>query len=171
MRDPAQRYDELSRDFGPAIARLAAAVEADPQRRAELVQEIHLQLWRSLGSFAGQCSERTWVLRVAHNVAASHVDAEHRRGRVRGVPLDDVDEPAATGPSPLDTIDRRRAVAEVHRLVRELPALDRQIVLLWLEGLGAPEIGEVIGATANVVSVRVHRAKAELTRRFQRGVP
>lgn len=167
MHEQEVRYRRVAAEHGGAITRLAAAVEADPERRAELLQEIHLQLWRSLTAFAGQCSERTWALRVAHNVAASHVDAEHRRNRFRAVPLQDVEEPAQPGPSLFEQVDRRRAVAEVHRLVRELPAFDRQVVLLWLEGLPAPEISEIVGASANAVSVRVHRAKAELTRRFQ----
>jgi RNA polymerase sigma-70 factor, ECF subfamily len=155
------------RAHGGAVARLVSAVEADPARRAELTQEIHLQVWRSLAGFNGQCSERTWVLRVAHNVAASHVDAEHRRNRTRPVSLSEAEEPASEADSPLDILDRRDAVAAVHRLVRALPVVDCQVVLLWLEGLAPAEIGEVVGVSANAASVRIHRARAELARRFK----
>jgi RNA polymerase sigma-70 factor (ECF subfamily) len=158
-----ERYQRLAAAHGDAIARLARAVEADPQRRDELVQEIHLQLWRSLERFDGRCSERTWTFRVAHNVAASHIDTERRTGRARE-PLDqEIADPAVAS----DALERRHAVAVVERLVRELPLLDRQVVLLYLEGLGAAEIGEITGGSASAVSTRLHRVKALLARRFQ----
>lgn len=59
--------------LGPALGRLAAGYEASPVERQDLLQDIHLQLWRSLARFDGRCSLRTWVYRVAHNVAADHV--------------------------------------------------------------------------------------------------
>jgi RNA polymerase sigma-70 factor (ECF subfamily) len=164
--DQRERYRRVTAAHGDAIARLARSLEADPQRRIELVQEIHLQLWRSLARFDGRCSERTWVFRVAHNVAASHVDAERRAGRT--CPLDG-DPPDPTLPS--DVIERRQAVAVVQRLVRGLPPLDRQVVLLYLEGLEAAEIGEITGASANAVAIRLHRVKALLARRFQEKGP
>ena len=68
-----ETYAKVATEFGPSMARLAAAYEADPARQEDLLQDIHLALWRSFASFAHQCSLRTWVYRVAHNTAASHV--------------------------------------------------------------------------------------------------
>ena len=58
--------------------RLARACEADPEARRDLAQEIQLALWRSFEGFDGRCSLRTWVYRVAHNAAASHVLRQRR---------------------------------------------------------------------------------------------
>ena len=66
-------YQRVADEYGAALARMAYAYEADPDLRRDLSQEIHLALWRSLGKFSGRCSIRTWVYRVAHNVATSHV--------------------------------------------------------------------------------------------------
>jgi RNA polymerase sigma-70 factor (ECF subfamily) len=63
-------YEEAVSTHGPALDRLARAYEADPETRRDLLQEIHLALWRSLDSFQSRCSLRTWIYRVAHNVAA-----------------------------------------------------------------------------------------------------
>jgi RNA polymerase sigma-70 factor (ECF subfamily) len=46
---------------------------------------------------------------------------------------------------------------------------DRQVVLLYLEGLDAAAIGEVCGLNANAVGVKIHRLKALLARQFQKG--
>jgi RNA polymerase sigma factor (sigma-70 family) len=81
---PDALYEEAVACFGPALERLARAHEADPEDRRDLLQEIHLALWRSFARFAGRCSLRTWVYQVAHNTAASHISRQRRtlRGSV-----------------------------------------------------------------------------------------
>jgi hypothetical protein len=64
-------YETAVREFGRALDRLAAGYEADPERRHDLRQDIHLQLWRSFAVFDGRCSLKTWTFRVAHNTAVS----------------------------------------------------------------------------------------------------
>jgi RNA polymerase sigma-70 factor (ECF subfamily) len=72
-------YAEAAAAYGAALERLARAYEQDPDRRLDLLQEVHLALWRSFASFEGRYSLRTWVYRVAHNVAASQVSRRRRR--------------------------------------------------------------------------------------------
>lgn len=72
-------YADAASEHGAAIARVARGYERDPEKRRDLNQEIHFQLWRSLASFDARCSLRTWVYRVAHHVAASHVLRESRK--------------------------------------------------------------------------------------------
>ena len=40
-------YGEAAAEYGPAIERLARSYEADPEKRRDLLQEIHLAIWRS----------------------------------------------------------------------------------------------------------------------------
>src|SRR4051812_34308467 len=84
-------YERIAAGFAAPLARLAGAHEADPSLRQDLLQEIHLALWRSLPAFAGRCSLRTWVYRVAHNVAASHALRRSRRFDKHLVDLDAVE--------------------------------------------------------------------------------
>src|SRR5262245_7608505 len=88
-RDDADtRYEEAAATHGAALERLARAYESDPDRRRDLLQDIHLALWRSLAGFDGRCSLRTWVYRVAHNTATSQVIRRRRRAPTL-VSLDD----------------------------------------------------------------------------------
>jgi DNA-directed RNA polymerase specialized sigma24 family protein len=64
-------YREAADKFGSSLERLARAYEADPERRRDLSQDIHFQLWRSFQRYDARCSLRTWVYPVAHHVAAS----------------------------------------------------------------------------------------------------
>lgn len=71
-------YHQAADVFGSSLDRLARAYELDPDLRRDLLQEIHLQLWHSFAHFENRCSLRTWVYRVAHNVAAAHAIRQRR---------------------------------------------------------------------------------------------
>ena len=159
------RYREVADAFGPALVRLAGAYERDEVRRGDLLQEIHVALWRSLSLFDGRCSLRTWVYRVAHNTALSYV-ARERRERLRvEVSLEELE--AQPGPAFDErALDTRKACELLVALIDRLPAIDRQVILLYLEGLEAAEIGEVTGLSASNVSTKVHRVKRTLAKRF-----
>src|SRR6195256_1206535 len=79
--DPRQDglYAEAAATYGAALERLARAYESDADRRLDLLQEVHVALWRSFAAFDGRCSLRTWVYRVAHNVATSQVSRRRSR--------------------------------------------------------------------------------------------
>jgi RNA polymerase sigma-70 factor (ECF subfamily) len=158
-------YEELATRFGGAIDRLARATEANATRADELVQEIHVALWKSLALFDGRCSERTWVFRVAHNVAASHV----RRERRHRAPIS-LDEELPEDPL-LDGFQRQQGLDRCHSLISALGAPDRQLLLLYLEGLEPREIAEITGMSSANASQRIRRAKALLARQVKGETP
>ena len=53
-------YERAAAEFGAALGRLARGYEADPEKRRDLLQEVHLALWRSFEGFNARCSLRTW---------------------------------------------------------------------------------------------------------------
>src|SRR5437867_527387 len=83
-------YEEAVVGFGPALERLARGYESDPDKRRDLLQEIHVALWRSFKSFDNRCSLRTWVYRVAHNRGVSHIRRSVRKDS-ETVSLDDLE--------------------------------------------------------------------------------
>ena len=150
--------------YGSALSRLARAYETDADRVRDLLQDIHVALWQSLSRFEGRCSLRTWVYRVAHNVATSQVS--RRRGNTPIlVGLEELDERPAAGDTDRD-LDQHRALERLQALVRRLKPLDRQLMLLYLEGVDAASIGEVTGLSAGNVATKIHRIKTVLARRF-----
>jgi RNA polymerase sigma-70 factor (ECF subfamily) len=162
-----ERYRDAAAAFAPALDRLARAYEADPEHRRDLLQEIHVALWRSFAGFDGRCSLRTWVYRVAHNVATSHVLTAQRR-RQSFTTLEALEEAAAPDDPEAET-GRKRALDRLTALIQELAPSDRQVALLYLEDLDAAAIGEVTGLSAGAVAVRIHRLKAVLAARFNQG--
>jgi RNA polymerase sigma-70 factor, ECF subfamily len=162
---PDETYQEASAAYGAALSRLARAYEAEPEKRGDLLQEIHVAIWKSLGRFNGNCSLRTWVFRIAHNVGASHVLRERRRNRVRMVGLQELD--AAVGaPDSLQAAAEQHALARLTDLIRELVPIDRQVILSYLEGMDAEATSELTGLSASNVATKIHRIKEILRKRF-----
>jgi RNA polymerase sigma-70 factor (ECF subfamily) len=171
-RDPSHggpsKRDELYatavRDFGRALDRLAAGYEADPEKRHDLRQDIHLQLWKSLDAFDGRCSLKTWTFRVAHNTAVSYVTREHRKN-ARLVSIDDVEWTAGSDDRGPD-IDRQRALRQLADFIHQLKPLDRQIMLCYLEELDTAAIAEITGLSPANTGMKIHRIKQILANRF-----
>lgn len=161
-------YEEAVRSHGSALDRLVRAYEADPDRRRDLLQDVHLALWRSFESFDARCSLRTWVYRVAHNVASSHVASDRRAKSRQLVSLDEID--VADPRDDAEAIaDQVMALNRLMSLIRDLRPLDRQVVLLFLEGVDAAGISEITGISPGNVATKMHRIKNILIRRFRAG--
>jgi RNA polymerase sigma-70 factor, ECF subfamily len=161
-----EMYETAAREYGRALDRLAWGYEADPERRLDLRQEIHLQLWRSLALYDGRCSLKTWVFRVAHNTAVSYI-ARERRDRGPLVGLEEVEELSADQAAP--DIDRQRALERVSEMVQQLKPLDRQIMISYLEGMEGAEISEVTGLSAANVAMKISRIKRVMAREVEAG--
>jgi RNA polymerase sigma-70 factor (ECF subfamily) len=157
-------YAAASHEFGRMLDRLAAGYEADPEKRHDLRQDIHFQLWRSFEAFDGRCSLKTWTFRVAHNTAVSYVNRE-RRTNAAFVSLEEIEPPApAEGREP--DIDRERALQQLSGFIRQLKPLDRQIMISYLEEMDIATIAEISGLTPANVRMKIHRIKNLLSGRF-----
>jgi RNA polymerase sigma factor (sigma-70 family) len=153
-----RKFDDVVREHGPMIARIAASHEARPHLAEELVQDIWFAIWRALPAFRGDGSLRSFVARIAGNRAATHVAKA-----VRAPKSDEVDEALpATGEDPESVAVAQDSHARLLAAVRELPLVSRQVVTLTLEGFGPGEIAAALGISANAVSIRLSRAREQL---------
>lgn len=157
-------YQAAANEYGSALERLGRAYEADAEKRRDLLQEIHFQLWRSFAKFDGRCSTRTWVYRVAHHVAASHVIRE-RRTFASLVSLEELEKL----PDKEQSSDKSLNLERLARLIQQLKPLDRQVIVSYLEDMDAASIGEITGLSPANVAMRIHRIKNVLARRFHEG--
>jgi RNA polymerase sigma-70 factor, ECF subfamily len=159
-------YAEASSLHGAAMQRLVRGYEADPDKQKDLLQEIHIELWKSFASFDGRCSLRTWVYRLAHNVGASHVV----RSRRLSSRLTDLEKLEDEMPG-IDEkqVDRQLSAARIFDLIRRLKLMDRQIIMLYLEGEEAGPIAEVTGLSPASVATRIHRIKKALKQKYMEG--
>jgi|JRYE01.1.fsa_nt_gb RNA polymerase sigma-70 factor (ECF subfamily) len=159
-------YEQSAQEFGAALSRVAAAYESDAAHRQDLLQDMHVALWRSFATYKNQCSLRTWIYRVAHNTAATHALRQKRSRTSQWVGLEEITDVAAA----LDgerAADETVVLGKLMQLVHRLRPVDRQIMLLHLEGFESAEIADVIGISPNNVAQKIHRTRKVLQQHFR----
>ncbi len=157
-------YEEVADAYGSALDRLARAYEFDPEARRDLLQDIHLHLWRSFANFDQRCSLRTWVYRVAHNVATGHVIRQSRI-RNRLVTIEEIEAMPGNDEREL-AASQTQALERLSTLIQRLKPLDRQIIVSYLEGMAASSISEITGLSPANIAMKIHRIKNILRRWF-----
>ena len=151
------------RDYRGLFFKVARAFTHTPSDQDDLVQEMLMQLWRSLRSFNAQCQPSTWIYRVCLNTALTWKRTEKRRlFRFMRVDSTADDEPCAR-PPPSDQHERSDQLDALYAAIRRLPASERSLVLLLLDGLSYREIADISGLTENHVGVVLTRIRKKLT--------
>lgn len=142
--------------FHPHLWRAVCGYELNPAVREELLQEVMLAIWKSLPRLREPDRLLPFILRIAHNLGASHVRAETRMPSPVSFneALHDVVDPATTAPS-------ARTQWLFEALVT-LPLNLRQVLMLHLEGFDYQEIADLLGISVENVGVRLHRARERL---------
>ena len=166
--DQEREFQRVLMEFGPALARFSLGYELDPENRRDLLQEIHVAVWRSLAIFDSRCSLRTWVYRVAHNTAVKHVMRAKHRAFATLKSLEEIDEPEDPR-NVEDEMHRETALQQLSLLISQLKPLDRQVILLYIDDVETEEIAEITGLSRGSVGVRIHRIKQLLLKMFDAG--
>jgi RNA polymerase sigma factor (sigma-70 family) len=151
-------FEAILLQYDGALHRLTKAYEKDAFLQKDLIQEIRLAIWRALPSFRGQSSERTFIYRIAHNRALTHVAKRHpeQLDMRSALELPDV------SPDPEGLAVKRWERAELHARIASLPLTLRQVVTFALEGLSNFDISLVLGISEGNVAVRFTRARRQL---------
>jgi RNA polymerase sigma-70 factor (ECF subfamily) len=165
-REPGRRsraeleawFEAMMATHGAALGRLAASYARQPGEREDLVQDIALAIWTALPGFRGECSERTYVFRIAHNRALAQLAR-------RRPPTTDVDEESTLedrAPDPERAFSSEQRTRRLADAIRTLPLGHAQVVMLTLEGLSYAEIADVLGISETNVGARLTRAREKL---------
>jgi RNA polymerase sigma-70 factor (ECF subfamily) len=129
------------------------------QDAEDVAQEAFLRAFRSIGSFRGQSSFRTWLFQIAINAARTYRRTrEGRHEDAKGGAMD-FDTTAAAGSLERAVIARDR----VRRALATLPSdLREAVVLRDVTGLDYREIAEALGVPMGTVESRIFRGRARL---------
>lgn len=158
------RLEALLADHGPGLRRVARTYSTSPTEAADLAQEIAVAIWRALPTFRGDCSDRTFAYRIAHNRGISY--AESRSVRERTTPLVEASPVPDPRPNAEEAIHDQQRREALWVAIGTLPVGARAVLTLALEGMSHEEIAAVLGTSANSVTVRLSRARAELRKRL-----
>lgn len=156
-RDEAA-FTELTRQYGASIYSLQCWLTGDPSLAEDLTQETFMALWRGISEFRAEASLRTWVHRIARNVALQHL----RRPGVKTVPFADATD--YTAKEDTAELAERAVLREIVRAaLAELPQEQREAVVLnKLSGLSHREVARVMGRPLGTVKWHIAQALDKL---------
>lgn len=162
----SDKFAVLFDTYQPALRRLVNAYVINPADRDDLLQDIAVGIWQSLPGFRADSSERTWIYRIAHNIAIRSTSRTRSRNLREPAlaPFFDAAANDASAEAALIVDEKRQALLTAIRL---LPVLDTQVVTLHLEGLSAAEIEEVTGVSQGAVATRLTRIRQKLAEQVQ----
>ncbi len=149
-------------DYADAIFRHCALRISDRERGKELMQETFLKAWESVRRGTKVENMRAFLYKIANNLI---IDTYRRdRGEVS---LEDMAEEQGFDPPDLRTdMDVERVVAggEIMDKLQKLEEPYRTaLVMRYVDGLEPKDIADMLGITANVASVRIHRGLKHLS--------
>jgi len=153
----ANQLTDLLRRHARLIHKIAYAYCRDATDRQDVVQEVAVQLWRSHDRYDARFAETTWIYRIALNVAISFHRRE-RRHREQRLPVDVHAISIAAEPE----AQPDENVALLLRCIDDLGALDKALVLLYLDGNDHASIADVLGISVSNVGTKLHRIKDKL---------
>ncbi len=153
--------EQVARELSEPLLRYLARYTGDRAVAEDLLQETLIRVARSLKSFDGRASLRTWAFSIATRVAADHF--RQPAHRVRIVDVDESPELSDREPG----ADQRLVIDEMNACVRQvidtLPEDYRAALILHdLEGLTAAQTAEVCGCSLSTAKIRIHRARRRL---------
>jgi RNA polymerase sigma-70 factor, ECF subfamily len=161
QRGQPEAFRELFREHHADVARLAQRMLGRRTDLEDIVQEVFLQVHRSIRDFRHGARFSTWLYRVTVNVVLMHRRAAKSRPVFGEAPesLTAVDH----RPFADEALERQRRVQAFHRLLDRLSEKKRLVFVLHeLEGLAPGEISRIVGSPVLTVRTRLFYARREL---------
>lgn len=136
---------------------------AEGADRPDLMQELMVAVWRAVPAFRGGAQASTFIYRVAHNTALTwRRTQKNYQQRVNNFGAAVEMEPSLSTTGVAAARDRE-ALDHIYSAIRQLPPLDRSLILLHLDGVSYADIGEIHGLNEGNVGARLSRLKQKLT--------
>ena len=166
-----EAFDRLVAEFAPPLYRLAYSLLNDPAAAADVVQEVFLKVFRSIGQFQGNCSLKGWLYRITVNTVAN----QNRSWRRHREPERSLDASATGGGNlkdfladdrarnPFQSLLSRETQELVQNAMMRLAESSRTVLVLReMEGLSYEEVSEILHISLGTVKSRLARARQSL---------
>lgn len=145
-----QEYEPLLRK----VCRIYAFTDTD---RQDLFQDIVIHLWQAYPKFKGDSKFSTWLYRVAINTAISGL--RKKKQFIRAYEPAAILEPAGEYPW---EYDEEENLMQLYRAIEQLNAVEKAIVMLYMEDRSYEEMEEIIGLSQGNLRVKMNRIKEKL---------
>ena len=154
-------YERIRREYGPLLGRIVESYTSAGADRDDLSQEVGLAIFNAMKRFRGESSEKTFIIRIAHNRGLNFV---YKRPKLMASEQMEIPDRRPNPEQAADAAERRKILLAC---IRSLPVGYRQVLTLALEDLSHQEISEIVGISLSNVAVRLNRAKAMVNEKME----
>jgi len=164
----ASALSELYTLYFPRVYRYILARTGNTYDAEDLAEEVFMRVLEAIERFQWrEAPFSAWLFRIAHNAIANSHRARRRR---RTQPIADARQQAAPGADPASVVARADQQREIRAALARIPAERRHAILLrFVDGLSAREIGAVLDRSDGAARVLLHRALRDLAAELDRG--
>ena len=172
LRGERDLFHELIRPYERTVFLTAVSVLRDSTEAEDAAQEAMIKAYRALASFRGDAKFSTWLTTITLNEARSRL---RKSARVRVESLDDTGQEEDFTPFlvadwreiPSETLEREELAQQIQNAIEGLPPSYREVFLLRdKEEMSIEEIAQALDVTANLVKVRLFRARMMLQKQL-----
>ncbi|MGH3649280.1 MAG: RNA polymerase sigma factor [Acidimicrobiia bacterium] len=155
-----EAFNQIMRNHEDRVFSVCLRLMGNREHALDATQETFLTAFRKADQFKGASALGTWIYRIAVNTCYDHLRRQKRR---RTDPIPEHLDPADY--SAQDAVDSAALRPEIQRALAALPPDFRSVVVLSdIEGMGLPEVAEVLGVPVGTVKSRVFRGRRLLAR-------
>ena len=161
-----ERFNTIIHDNLDRIKRICRYYNSNTHDQEDMLQEIMVNIWKSLESFRGDSSINTWIYRVAINTALSYSGKSYKYMKLMVCSDTAVLSQFLTDNPDAEEVNDEELYERMQNELNMLSVIDKALISLMLEGLSMKEIADVIGITEPNVKVKIHRIKEQLRSRL-----
>jgi len=172
MENPALEIEDFERfveQYRARVLRFLFASVRDMDLAETLTQDCFWKAYKNRGTFRGECSIHTWLIRIAINLVRDHTRSRRFQfwRKVERVDHEEIHEWPDRSSSPEEKAAVNEQVQAVWEATKTLSERQRTVFLLrFVEDLNIPEIAQSTGLTDNAVNVHLFRAVRGIRKRL-----
>lgn len=160
-KDLSQEFHQIVEQHKGILFKVARTYCRNVDDRQDLLQEMMIQIWKSLPRYNDTFAITTWLYRIALNVAISFYRKNAKR--------DNLNIPLIEQLSPIhDEVsnDKQEQLNLLNKFISELNDLDKALMLLYLDDKSHAEIAVIMGISVSNVGTKLGRLKDKLKKKF-----
>lgn len=156
-----QQFHQIIEAHKGILFKVARTYCYDDEDRQDLIQEMMIQIWKSLHKYDGSFAITTWLYRISLNVAISFYRKNAQRQK-NSIPLirehHSVHEEVGS--------EKQEQLEQLEQFISELSNLDKAVMLLYLEDKSHIEVSEIMNLSVSNVGTKISRIKEKLKKKF-----
>lgn len=162
-------YHRLVERHQAHVGRILWRFSRDRRVHEELVQDVFVEAYLSLGTFHAKSPFEHWLARIATRVGYRYWKEKARRKECEPFRVEEWDQVVDDEQDVLEALEPERAATLLHSLLEQLPPRDRLVLTLrYLEECDVAETARRTGWSKAMVKVQTLRARNKMRKLIER---